>query len=92
MTLAHRLTRLEARRAGVAGWAVAFVTDAHGEPITANVTRWDGGLFELGRASGEAAETFRLRAGMAAGDMVSTQQYVMRELLRGHAREEIGRT
>ncbi len=86
MRLAGRLKKLEAQRrvAGVGGGAVDFEFDAIGEPIRADVTRWDGQRFALDRASGEAAEAFQLRAGAVAGDLASTQAYAMAELRRVH--------
>ncbi len=84
MTLVRRLTRLEAQLRNVG--AVAFELDAKGEPIRAGITCSDGQRLALVRASGEAAETFQLRAGMAAGDLTSTQVYVLDELRRVHVR------
>lgn len=86
MTLAGRLKKIEDQRVGAryAPCPVAFEHDAKGEPIRADCRRWDGRRFALGRASGEAAEAFQLRAGVAAGDLASTQAYVLAELRRVH--------
>ena len=61
---------------------MAFELDAKGEPIRAGVTRWDGEQYAMERMPVEAAETFRLRVGIAAGNRASTQAYVLSELRR----------
>ena len=86
MTLAVRIKRLEAQRAGTGSGvgSVAFEHDARGEPIGASVMRWDGEKVRLERRTGEAVENFLMRIRVAAGDLESAQAYVMGELKRVH--------
>jgi hypothetical protein len=84
MTLAGRIKRLEAQRAGTGLSSVALDHDAEGEPIGARVTRSDGVTFPLPRFPGETVEAFGLRAGALAGDLASVQAYAMSELRRAH--------
>jgi len=86
MTLAGRIKRLEAQRAGAGLGSVALDHDAKGEPILAGVLRWDGACFSLERADGETAEAFGLRAAIAAGDLATIQCYALSVLLRAHRR------
>ncbi len=86
MTLAGRIKRLEAQRAGTGSGLcyVAFEHDAKGEPIAACVMRWGGERARLERQAGEAFENFLMRIRVAAGDLASAQAYVMEELRRVH--------
>lgn len=86
MTRPGRLKRLEAQRkdARYEPCPVAFEHDAKGELIGASVTQWNGDLVRLERLPGEDVETLRLRAGAIAGDLASTQAYVLAELRRVH--------
>ena len=63
---------------------MALEHDAKGESMGASVMRWDGERVRLERRTGEAAETFQFRAGLAAGDLANAQAYVMGELRRVH--------
>ena len=86
MTLAGRIKRLVAQRAGTGSGlgSVALEHDAKGELIGASVMRWDGERVRLERRTGEAVENFLMRIRVAAGDLASVQAYVMAELRRVH--------
>lgn len=92
MTLAGRIKRLEAHRAGSGSGlsSVAFEHDATDEPIGARVTRSDGVSLPLSRVPGETVEAFGLRAGALAGDLASAQAYAMCELRRAHGCDHQG--
>ena len=84
MTLASRIKRLEAQRAGAGSslGSVALEHDANGEPIGASVIRWSSERAKLERRTGEAVENFLMRIRVAAGDLESAQAYAMAELRR----------
>ena len=86
MTLAVRIKRLEAQRAGTGSGvgSVAFEHDAKGELTGASVMRRGGEKVRLERRTGEAVENFLMRIRVAAGDLESAQAYVMGELKRVH--------
>lgn len=71
MTLAGRIKRLEAQRAGTGSGlgSVAFEHDAKGELTGGSVMRWDGEKVRLERRTGEAVENFLMRIRVAAGDL-----------------------
>ncbi len=86
MTLAGRIKRLEAQRAGAGSGlgSVALEHSANGELTGGSVMRWDGEKVKLERRTGEAVENFLMRIRVAAGDLASVQAYVMDELRRVH--------